>query len=280
MMNCCMALSPTKAEFAPLLFAGNLDQGIEVAAELGYNGVELNLLDSARLDQEAILKKLEECNIQVPSIGTGQSYFQENLSLADTCVQTQTAVRERLQEHIKFANRLGAAVVLGSIRGKLDTSSPEARLACYQIAVDAVRESADFAAAIGTRLTIEPINRYETNFLNTIAETLEFIQIVGRRNVGLLADTFHMNIEEGDMVAGLKAGGSLLWHVHFADSNRYAPGMGHLNFPELAGALKDVGYNGYISAEIIPVPDSLSAAKAWMAAIRPITKPFYEVAAI
>jgi sugar phosphate isomerase/epimerase len=275
-----MALSPTKAEFGPLLFAGDLDQGIEVAAELGYDGVELNLLDSTKLDQDAILKKLQDCNIQVPSIGTGQSYFHENLSLADIRPQTQTAVRDRLRDHIKFASKLGAAVVLGSIRGKLDTSSPEARQESYQIAVDAARELADFAATLGVILTIEPINRYETNFLNTIAETIEFIRLVGRRNVGLLADTFHMNIEEGDMVAVLKGAGSLLWHVHFADSNRYAPGMGHLNFPELAAALKDIGYNGYVSAEIIPVPDSLSAAKAWMDAIRPITKPLNEVAKV
>ncbi len=81
-----------------------------------------------------------------------------------------------------------------------------------------------------------------------------------------------MNIEEKDMAGSLMEGGCLLWHVHFADSNRYAPGMGHLNFREFTAVLKGMGYNGYVSAEIIPVPDSLSSAKAWIETLRPIIK--------
>jgi 5-keto-L-gluconate epimerase len=272
MIKFCMALSPTKANFAPLLFAGNMNLGMETAAQLGYDGVELNLRDSDRLDQDEILHKVHKLSLEVPSIGTGQSYFHDNLSLADTSAQTQTAVRERLRGHIRFASKLGAAVVLGSIRGKLETGSPEVRQAGYDIAVEAAQELADFAAGLGVNLTVEPINRYETNFLNTIAETLAFIQAVGRPNIGLLADSFHMNIEERDMAGCLTASGDRLWHVHFADSNRFAPGMGHLNFQELASALIDMGYSSYISAEIIPVPDDYSSAKAWIEMIRPMIK--------
>jgi 5-keto-L-gluconate epimerase len=273
MIKCCMALSPTKANFAPLLFAGDMYLGMEIAAKLGFDGVELNLLDSAKLDQEAILRKTQDLGLEVPSIGTGQSYFHENLSLADTSPQVQIAVRERLCEHVKFAGRLGAAVVLGSIRGKLDADSRNARQAGYDIAVDAVGELADFAAPLGVRLTIEPINRYETNFINTIAEALVFIGAVGRPNVGVLADTFHMNIEESDMTDSLRGPGSLLRHVHFADSNRHAPGMGHLDFKIMTNALLQLGYDGYLSAEIIPVPDSFGAASTWMQTIRPLIKP-------
>ncbi len=267
-----MALSPTKANFAPLLFAGDMNLGMQVAAELGYDGVELNLLDSDRLDQDAILVRIHNLGLEVPSIGTGQSYFHENLSLANLSPQSQIAVRERLCGHVKFASRLGAAVVLGSIRGKLNTHSPETRLAEYDIAIDAVRELADFASPLGVSLTIEPINRYETNFLNTVAEALEFVHAVGCPNVGVLADTFHMNIEERQIVDSLKTVGSLLSHVHFADSNRYAPGMGHLDFGVITKALVELGYDGYVSAEIIPVPDSRGAAMAWLKTIRPLIK--------
>jgi sugar phosphate isomerase/epimerase len=267
-----MALSPTKANFAPLLFAGDMNRGMEIAAQLGYDGVELNLLDSTRLDQDEILKKVRECGLKVPSIGTGQSYFHDNLSLADTSPQIQNAVRDRLFGHIEFAGKLGAAVVLGSIRGKLNTNSPKARQADYSIAIDAVQELADFAAKLEINLTIEPINRYETNFLNTIGETLEFIQRVGRQNVGVLADTFHMNIEEKNITDSLREAGSLLSHVHLADSNRYAPGMGHLDFQSITATLKDIGYDGFLSAEIIPVPDSSLAAKTWINTIRPMIR--------
>ncbi len=204
------------------------------------------------------------------SIGTGQSYFHDNLSLADPSPQVQAVVRERLRGHIQFAARLGAAVVLGSIRGKLDVSSDETRQASYQAALDTVKELADFAQTSGVCLTIEPINRYETNFINTLAEAREFIHAADRPNIGVLADTFHMNIEEVIMDDCLRETGNLLWHVHFADSNRYAPGMGHLNFEELVAELKNMGYNGYISAEIIPIPDSYTAAKAWISKIRPM----------
>ena len=273
MIKFCMALSPTKANFAPLLFAGDMNKGIEIASQIGYDGVELNLLNSTQLDQDEILNKVSRFGLHVPSIGTGQSYFQENLSLADTSPQTQIAVRERLREHIKFASKLGSAVVLGSIRGKLDTSSEKTKQAGYCIAVDAAQELADFAATLGVNLTIEPINRFETNFLNTISETLEFIYAVGRKNVGLLADTFHMNIEEKDMTDCLRRAGNLLFHVHYADSNRYAPGMGHLDFQVLTAALNEIGYDGYVCAEIIPVPDDLVAAKTWIETIRPIIRP-------
>ncbi len=272
MIKFCMALSPSKANFAPLLFAGDMNLGMETAARLGYDGVELNLLDSDHLDQDEILHRLDASGLKVPSIGTGQSYFHDNLSLADINAQTQSAVRARLKGHIRFASRLGAAVVLGSIRGKLDTSSEELRRGGYDIAVDAARELADCAAEMGVRLTVEPINRYETNFLNTITETLAFIRAVGRPNIGALADTFHMNIEEKDISGSLKECTDLLWHVHFADSNRYAPGMGHLNFGEFVAVLKGMGFDGYVSAEIIPVPDNLSSAKAWIEVIRPLAR--------
>lgn len=272
MMKCCVALSPTKANFAPLLFAGDLNLGMQMAAKLGFDGVELNLRDSTRLDQDAVLSEVHALGLQVPSIGTGQSYFHENLSLANPFSENQTAVRQRLRGHIEFAEKLGAAVVLGSIRGKLNSDSPNTRDAGYRIAVDAVQELSDFAGPRGVRLTIEPINRYETNFLNTIREAIDFARAVGRPNVGILADTFHMNIEEPNIVESLRHAGALLFHVHYADSNRYAPGMGHLDFAQITETLIGIGYDGYLSAEIIPVPNSLEAAGCWMQTIRPLIK--------
>ncbi|RPI84688.1 MAG: sugar phosphate isomerase/epimerase [Chloroflexi bacterium] len=270
MMQTCMALSPTKALFAPLLFSGDLERGMQAASQLGYDGVEFNLLNSDSVDQEAILSWLQKYELSVPSIGTGQSYFQEGLSLADTSQEVQHKVRERMCGHIRFASRLHARVVIGSVRGKLSSGSETERQAGYHTALEAAATLGAYAAELGVELTVEPINRYETNFLNTIEETLCFIRATNCSNIGLLADTFHMNIEEADMLLSLQAAGDLLWHVHFADSNRYAPGMGHLDFQQLVRKLKEMDYQGYVSAEIIPVPDSDSAARKWMDFIRPL----------
>jgi len=270
MIRTCLALSPNKALFAPLLFSGDLDRGMQEAARLGYDGAELNLLDSDCLDQAAILSQLQRYRLTVPSIGTGQSYFQDGLSLADPNQTVQNRVRERMGSHIRFASRLNARVVIGSIRGRLDDGSEAARRIGYQTALEAVSDLGSYAAGLGVELTIEPINRYETNFLNTIDETLRFIHATNCPNVGLLADSFHMNIEEGDIYHSLQTAGQLLWHVHFADSNRYAPGMGHLDFRQMVGTLMQMCFQGYVSAEIIPVPDSDSAAQKWIETIRPL----------
>jgi sugar phosphate isomerase/epimerase len=267
-MKTCVALTPRRTQFAPLLFAGDLQHGMERAAELGYDGVELNLRDPEELDQEAILSWSRELDLEVPSIGTGQSYFVDGLSLAVPDPANQAAVRRRLEGLIRFAARLGAQVVLGSIRGSLDASSDEARQTGYRAAVEASRELADYASGHGVSLTVEPINRYETNFLNTIAETLEFIDTVGAPNLGLLADTFHMNIEEASMTEPLIAAGNRLWHVHLVDSNRCAPGMGHTDFAPIVSALVAAGYSGYLSGEVLPVPDDETAAAHWIQAVR------------
>lgn len=267
-MKTCVALTPSRTEFAPLLFAGDLRHGMERAAELGYDGVELNLRSPDELDQEAILSWARELDLEVPSLGTGQSYFVDRLSLADPEPANQAAVRRRLESHIRFAARLGARVVLGSIRGSLDVSSDEGRLTGYRAAVEAVQELAHYASEHGVSLTVEPINRYETNFLNTIAETLEFIDTVGAPDLGLLADTFHMNIEEPSMTEPLIAAGNRLWHVHLVDSNRCAPGMGHTDFAPIVSALVDAGYGGYLSGEVLPVPDDETAAARWIGAVR------------
>ncbi|OGO10000.1 MAG: hypothetical protein A2Y93_15795 [Chloroflexi bacterium RBG_13_68_17] len=270
-MKTSLATSPTPAKFAPLLFAGDLTRALESAARLGYDGIELNLRDSADIDQAGVATQLRDLGLTVPSIGTGQSYLGDGLSLADPNAGVQAQIRRRMQEHILFAGVLGASVVIGSVRGRLDDRSPESRQRCYDIAVEATRSLAQFAAAHAVGLTVESINRYETNFLNNVAETLEFIDRVGSPNLGLLADTFHMNIEEASMVEPLRRAGQMLHHVHLVDSNRRAPGLGHLDFGPIIGALGDIGYTGFVSAEILPLPDDEMAGVTWMKTYRRLT---------
>ncbi|MCJ7647908.1 MAG: sugar phosphate isomerase/epimerase, partial [Candidatus Lokiarchaeota archaeon] len=111
------------------------------------------------------------------------------------------------------------------------------------------------------RLTLEPVNRYESNFINTLNEGIEFIKRVGASNLGLLADTFHMNIEEVSIYDSIIQAKDYITHVHFADSNRWAPGCGHLDFVKIVQTLKKIGYQGYVSAEILPLPDPDSCAR-------------------
>jgi sugar phosphate isomerase/epimerase len=120
---------------------------------------------------------------------------------------------------------------------------------------------------------MEPLNRYETTLVNTVADGVRLLSSLSTRNVRLLADLFHMNIEEVDSAAALRAGGKAIGHVHFVDSNRRPAGMGHLDYGPIASALHEIGYNGFASAEALPYPDSDAAALQTITAFRRCFRP-------
>jgi sugar phosphate isomerase/epimerase len=120
-------------------------------------------------------------------------------------------------------------------------------------------------------LIYEPLNRYETNMCNTLADGVALVESLETRNVKLLADLFHANIEEADIASAIRAAGRHVGHVHFVDSNRRPAGCGHIDYGPIMGALHEIGYEGYLSAEALPWPDSEGAARQTMRMIRQVT---------
>jgi sugar phosphate isomerase/epimerase len=114
----------------------------------------------------------------------------------------------------------------------------------------------------------EPLNRYETNLFNRQEEAANWLATLRTRNVKLLCDLFHMSIEETNLAATLRALGPLVGHVHFADSNRRAIGLGHTNLVPIIGALKAIGFDGYLSAEVLPQPNAETAAQTTIESFR------------
>ena len=119
-------------------------------------------------------------------------------------------------------------------------------------AVNGIREGGEYAAHLGVNLSLECWNRYETYFLNRLDQAASLWREVGLDNGGIQGDTFHMNLEEESIEGAFRAHGHLLQHVHLADSNRAAPGSGHLDFRPILSALADVGYDKYLSFELLP----------------------------
>lgn len=255
-----MAISPEPAKFAPLLFAGDWERGLETAAELGYDAVEVSLRDP----QTEVVKKLGKAvrgsGLAVSAVATGQSYYNDGLSPTSPDPTIRARLLGRMKGHVDFAAPWGALVIIGGVRGTFE-GEPQTHAAQRQRAVDAIGGYAEYARSQGVSLAIEPINRYETNFINTVEEALEFIAEVGAENLVVLTDTFHMNIQEVSIAKSFERAGEQLGYVHFADSNRRAAGQGHIDFHELASVLRKSGYDGYICAEILPLPDSRTAAK-------------------
>ena len=126
----------------------------------------------------------------------------------------------------------------------------------------ALNELGEHAKAAGVPLIYEPLNRYESNLLNRAEDVVPFLETLDTDNVVILADLFHMNIEETSVADGLRTYSGRIGHVHFVDSNRRPAGCGHMDYFPIAAALMEVGYDKYASAEAFPWPDSDGAAKA------------------
>ncbi len=108
---------------------------------------------------------------------------------------------------------------------------------------------------------MEPINRFQEDFFHSILDCKAYLDKIQLSNVKMMIDSFHMNIEDSDMWGNIRQARDYIIHVHYSDSNRLAPGMGHFDFMKMTKILKEIEYKGYISAEILPVPDSYTAAK-------------------
>ncbi|MFA5015445.1 MAG: sugar phosphate isomerase/epimerase family protein [Actinomycetota bacterium] len=260
MFDIGVSLSPAKTDFGPLLFSGNLDKGLEVAADLGYQGVELSMLDSKKIDTAWLLDKLKKLNLKVFSLATGQSYYTDGYSLFNHDKDSRRKTLERLKGHIDLASKLNAMVIVGGIRGKLQGSMADRKLQEAEGKL-LLKQCVEYAGDNNVTLLIEPINRFETNLINTLQEGVELIEEIGLKNLKLLPDTFHMNIEEKSIEESLIKTKSYIKYIHFADSNRLAPGSGHIDFKSIISTLRKIGYRDAIGIEILPEPDDLSAAK-------------------
>jgi sugar phosphate isomerase/epimerase len=118
-----------------------------------------------------------------------------------------------------------------------------------RVLLDALEELGEHAENEGTFVLLEPLNRYEDHMLNRVEQAAELCEAVGRGSVKVMGDLFHMNIEEDDLGTSIRQAEAHIAHIHLADSNRLQPGVGHTDFAGAFGALRDVGFDGYMAME-------------------------------
>ena len=158
--------------------------------------------------------------------------------------------------------QLGAPAIIGSMQGRFEGEVSKEQ--AHDFLRDALNELGEHAKAAGVPLIYEPLNRYESDLLNCAEDAVEFLGTLDTDNVVILADLFHMNIEETNIADAIRTYGKHIGHVHFVDSNRRPAGFGHMDYAPIADVLKEIGYDKYASAEAFPWPDSDAAAKATM----------------
>jgi sugar phosphate isomerase/epimerase len=252
-----IALVPT-IKSGPWIYWDDLEKSMAHASLLGFDAIELFTASSDALDVATIKNLLEKYQLQLAAVGTGAGKVLHGLTLTDPDELIRKKAILFIENMISFGAYFNAPAIIGSMQGNIAIGFNHEQ--SLQWLAEGLIFLGKHAASLGVQLIYEPLNRYETNLMNTLSNGAQFLKTYQINHVGLLADLFHMNIEEVDIAASIRAHADFILHVHFADSNRRPVGNGHTNFKEIAKALKEINYQGYISAEAFPWPSPQEAA--------------------
>lgn len=248
-----------EARGGPFVFWDDLADGVRQARALGFDAVEVFPPGPDAIDTDELATLLNDNGMSLAAVGTGAGWVKHKLLLTSPDPEIHQRAMRFVEEMIEFAAELGAPVIIGSMQGRAPDAA--ARSTTLGYLSEALLNLGLYAARFHVPLLYEPLNRYETNLVNTLADGVKLLQGLATTNVKLLADMYHMNIEEVNLADAIRTAGAFIGHVHFADSNRRAAGMGHTDFGPIIAALREVGYSGYLSAEVLPWPDSMDAAR-------------------
>jgi len=255
-----------EAKSGPFVYSNGIADGFERAAALGFDAVELFPPSAVELDLAQISRLMEKHRLNIAAIGSGAGWVKHKLRLTDSDPAVRRRARAFISDLLAVAAKLHTSVILGSMQGSSGGEVSRAQALAWL--AEALEELGAQAETSEVTLLYEFLNRYETNLCNRVTDSLEFLESLRTRNIKLLCDLFHMNIEEADIAAAVRRAGARLGHIHFADSNRLAVGSGHINMIPILAALREINYSGYLSGEIFPLPDSDAAARQTVASFR------------
>jgi sugar phosphate isomerase/epimerase len=235
------------------------------AAELGFDAVEIFPESADSVPVKALAQVLADHGLGLAAVGTGAGWVKHKLHLCHADAGVRAEAQAFIAGIIDVAGQCAAPAIIGSMQGRCegDVSRDEA-LDHLASALDVLGAR---AAGQGQVLLYEPLNRYETNLFNRQEDAAAWLDARGLLSVRLLCDLFHMNIEEADVAAALVAVGRRVGHVHWADSNRQAMGLGHTDAAPVVAALRRIGYEGFLSAEVFPLPTAMDAARQTIASL-------------
>ncbi|MFG2011169.1 TIM barrel protein [Micromonospora sp. NPDC048868] len=234
-----------------LLPGTDLIQKYALATALGYDAIELrgsgDLGLARRLPE---LRRARAAGVVMPTVCVEMDHF-----IGDFDPERSRDAVRNLRSQLSVIAELGGVGAMtpaawGMFSRRLPPfEPPRPPAADRQVLVDALGELGEHARAEGVTLFLEPLNRYEDHMVNRLADAVALCAAVGLPTVRVVADTFHMNIEEDDVHRALRAAAPYLGHVQVSDSNRYQPGAGHLAWPALLRTLLEIDYRGWLALE-------------------------------
>ncbi len=255
-----------EARGGPFVFWHDLAEACRKAQQLGFDAIEVFPSSADAVEPARLRMLLNDHGLALAAVGTGAGWLRRKLTLTLPDAAVRVKARDFIREIIDFAGQFHAPAIIGSMQGRSGEGVEHPTARGYL--ADALEHLGEHAKQYDVPLIYEPLNRYETNLSNTLESGSKLLRSLSTTNVVLLADLFHMNIEELNPADSLRAAGRQVGHLHFVDSNRRAAGFGHLDFAPIAQALHEIQYAGYASAEALPLPDPDSAAEQTIHAFR------------
>lgn len=259
MIKSCVtiALVP-EIKSGPWIFWEDLEAGMAKASKLGFDAIELFTASADAIEIPRLKELLSQYKLELAAVGTGAGKVIHGLTLTDPNPEIREKAISFITDMIDFGAAFGAPAIIGSMQGNVLPGNDREETISWL--ADSLNKLGKHAETKGVELIYEPLNRYETNLLNTIESGSKFLKDLETKSVKLLADLFHMNIEEDNLEESIRNWGEYIGHVHFADSNRRPMGFGHTAMEAIAAALRTNGYRGFVSAEAFPYPDPDAAA--------------------
>lgn len=255
-----------EARGGPFVYWDGLEDACRRASEAGFDAIEIFAPGPDAVDDDQLRPLLEQHGLKVAAVGTGAGMVKHQLSLTDPDAGKRKQAADFVEQMIRFGARYQAPAIIGSMQGRwggdVDRQTALAWL------TEALEQLGGVAEQQGVLLIYEPLNRYETNLVNTVGQGVALLQMLQTDHVRLLADLFHMNIEEANLAEAIRQGGRHIGHIHFVDSNRSACGLGHMDLAPIAEAVRAVNYDGYLSVEAFPLPNADVAAEKSIEAYR------------
>jgi D-psicose/D-tagatose/L-ribulose 3-epimerase len=228
----------------------------------GFDGVEAAMYKGRDFAVDALRKGLADTSMEC----TICSVLVDGLSLIADDAELRARAVDQLRENIATTAEIGAKIIAGPLYAPLGYLPGRRRTTDeWQRAVDCWQQLGPWLAQHDVTAAIEPLNRFETFFLNTAEDAARFCDEVGHPNVGILFDTFHANIEEKSIADGYRTAARHLKHVHTSENDRGTPGSGHVEWEQVFEALREIGYDGWLTIESFGsnITEIAAAAAIW-----------------
>jgi len=228
----------------------DIEYSFQRLKNFGYDSIEF-AAEPYTTDQNKMVELMDKYKISCTSLC---GIFPEERDLTSGNPAVADKAIQYIRDNVDFAVKVGASymIVVPSPVGRTNLPSGHSYEEMWNNAVKNIREASDYAQSKGVRLCIEAINRYETYFVNTLTKAYKLVKEINHPAVGIMADMFHMSLEENNIGASLRMISDQLMHVHIADNTREAAGLGNTDFKEMFYVLRDINYKGPLTMEFMP----------------------------